>query len=96
MPIRKTTKASGLIKVSTFLAIIVVILIVAGFVVTFSASSPVATELIVSNSVGGERGNLDEISTSTPVQSDLDAYIRASESMPNPNDFNDSYSDLNQ
>ena len=40
--------------------------------------------------------SLNKISGSSDVKSDLDVYIESTETMPNPNDFNDSYSDLNR
>ena len=40
--------------------------------------------------------SLRKISNSSDVESDLDLYIESTETMPNPNDFNDSYSDLNR
>jgi FtsZ-interacting cell division protein ZipA len=46
------------------------------------------------NSEGRE--DLDRINESSRVDEDMDAYIRASDNPSNPNDFNDSYSDLNR
>jgi hypothetical protein len=36
------------------------------------------------------------ITSTTSLESDFDSYLNASSSGPNPADFNDSYSDLNQ
>ncbi len=39
---------------------------------------------------------LNKISDSSDVENDLDVYIESTKTMPNPNDFNDSYGDLNR
>jgi hypothetical protein len=38
--------------------------------------------------------SLNKISEQSDLETDLDLYIESTEIMPNPNDFNDSYSDL--
>jgi len=76
--------------------IIVIVLLaiigIAGIALTTSAADPVP---ITPEAPSGE-GSLNLFSTSTPVREDMEAYLRSGGSVPDPNDFNDSYSDLNQ
>lgn len=40
--------------------------------------------------------SLTKITSSSNASTDMDAYLQSADNAPNPNDFNDSYSDLNQ
>jgi len=86
----------GLIKVSVFLSIVVVTMIISGIVVAVHANVPDGIPENSAESLFYQTGGLDSVATTTSLEADVEAYIRASESLPNANDFNDSYSDLNR
>jgi len=79
------------------------VLIVLAVGAVFNASNEVPEELqqrvqerSTTTSATTSVETLNKISGSSDVESDLDVYIQSTETMPNPNDFNDSYSDLNR
>lgn len=89
--------------------IIVVIALAVGFLVnskTASAPTPISKQNNVENpeqEVGQvptqetqASSSLNKINATSKVNADIDAYLNSSNSVSNPNDFNDSYSDLNQ
>ena len=79
-------------KVVITVIIIILILLVIGAAISGSrVNAPTAED--VDNQNGGD-GTITVITSTSSVESDMDAYINASSSV-NPNDFNDSYSDLN-
>jgi hypothetical protein len=81
---------------------IVGVLVVLGFNAVFSTNDAVPEQ--IQQRVQEEQAptattsveTLNKISGSSDVESDLEVYIQSTETMPNPNDFNDSYSDLNR
>ena len=89
--------------------IIIVIAIAVGFLLnskTASAPIPVSENSKLQNTNQNvdqasttdtqASSSLNKITSTSKVSSDIDAYLNSSNSVSNPNDFNDSYSDLNQ
>ena len=89
--------------------IVIVIAMAVGFLLnskTVSAPIPVSENNNLQNSNQNvdqfsvtetqASSSLNKITNTSKVSSDIDAYINSSNSVSNPNDFNDSYSDLNQ
>ncbi len=83
---------SGLIKIIVGIVVFVIILIVLGFVLRSPANAP---ETVNDETSSFDNVSITTINSTSTVESDMDAYINA-KSSNNPNDFNDSYSDLNQ
>jgi len=76
------------------IAVIVgIILILIGLVVGSDSADAPVTDF---NDATSTAESLELINDESGVRSDMDAYINAADSVPGPNDFNDSYSDLNQ
>ena len=87
-------------------AIIIATVVIIGFSFFFhskSAGAPVPAQTNLPQNTDQAMMNdtqatssLNKITTTSKVSADMDAYINSSNSVSNPNDFNDSYSDLNQ
>ena len=95
------TNTHKALKISAVVAIIVAVL----FIISYALGSfeviedvPVPTENtapVVQDDSSDDVTIVTVPSTST-VESDIDAFINSSGSVPSSSDFNDSYSDLNQ
>lgn len=83
----------SLSKVIVISLIIGIILILVGLVIGGGNADAPVTEFQNATST---TESLKLINDESGVRNDMDAYINATDSVPNPNDFNDSYSDLNQ
>jgi hypothetical protein len=87
--------------------VIVLIILIVGAIVFAMKSQPANSNFVPPASPSGAgmddlnasstgNTNLNKISASSSVSSDMSAYLKASSETPSPNDFNDSYSDINQ
>lgn len=95
-----------LLKIIIVGASVIAIVAVVGFIVsTKSTFAPTNEDVVVENATTTEdasanaaaaSSSLNKVSPSSSLDSDFDAYLNSEGSVPNPNDFNDSYSDLNQ
>jgi hypothetical protein len=84
-----------ILKIVIIVALIALVLFVIGF--GLSALRPELEPVPSQGDVPVTTGSdLETISATSSVDSDMDAYLKASNNPSNPNDFNDSYSDLNQ
>lgn len=76
---------------------IVLIVIVIG--IMLNADKEEDTKINESNYTNSANSNQEELSTitaSSSVNTDMDLYLKSVNSVPNSNDFNDSYADLSQ
>ncbi len=88
---------NGLMKTVIITAVLAAVLIIIGMMMSSRANAPIFHDPMNPNTAEGNgQAELDRINASSSVDSDMDAYLKASNSVPNPNDFNDSYSDINQ
>lgn len=83
-------------KIIAVIVLVAVVLVGIGY-----AMKPERTERVENNKPADSvtvitTTEIETITSSSSVESDMDAYIKASDNPSNPNDFNDSYSDLNQ
>jgi hypothetical protein len=85
-----------LLKVFFITAGIVIVVIIVGLMI--NANKDVNTKMEqgnYTNNTNSDQEELKTITASSSVNSDMDAYLKSSNSVPSSNDFNDSYSDLN-
>jgi len=83
-----------LFKIAGALAITAFVLFIIGWTLTsLTKPSEMTDEEVLKQS---NQGDLEAITASSSVDNDMDAYLKASSNVPNPNDFNDSYADISQ
>ncbi|MFA6297385.1 MAG: hypothetical protein WC629_02380 [Candidatus Paceibacterota bacterium] len=99
-----------LLKIIVAGIIVVVIALAAGFMINYkTASAPIPANISgtstqnIDQNVGQflvtsiqAPSPLDKITATSKVSVDIDTYLNSSSNVSNPNDFNDSYADLNQ
>ena len=79
---------NALIRILAFAGIIASVLLIIGWMLGGDTYMSAADE--------DDSSKFDTITASSSLEADMDTYIDSSEDEPNPNDFNDSYSDLNR
>lgn len=71
-------------KTLLFFIILVLAVAIAGLAIARYAEAPVADS------------SPSSVASSSPARQEIEEYVKSTDDVPNPNDFNDSYSDLNQ
>lgn len=78
---------------------VITIITVVGIMLTSDTDTNVDNKDITQKTQKDSEGNKEELNTitaSSSVDTDIDAYLNASRNVPSSNDFNDSYADLSQ
>ena len=86
----------ALMKIIAFVAIIVIALLFAGGMIGSVARELGPDARMEGSSLEEDDSGLETITASSSLEADMDAYLESSDGDPNPNEFNDSYSDLNR
>lgn len=83
-----------LLKTISIVVIIVAIIFIVGFTLVSSRDGGMSD----SQQAASYRANqeaMKAITASSSVEADMDSYLKSSNNVPDSNEFNDSYSDLN-
>jgi hypothetical protein len=86
---------NALMKILSFAAIISSVLLIIGWMLGAESLS-ITPDSVTSGGWEEDSSRLNMITASSSLEDDMDAYLDSSVSAPNPNDFNDSYSDFNR